>query len=341
MAVTSADVAREAGLSRATVSYVLNDTSGQSIPEATRRRVLEAAQRLGYVPHAAARAMRLGRSDAVLFPLGDVSMTSVLGNAINACSAALNRHGFTLVADATQYESTEAAASAWLRLGPAAFIDLTMSEHDPAVQRLVAAGIPRVSADLEVPDGLAAMHVVSLEARKVQLAHVAERGARSVVFAAPPHVVASREGQLLRGRLEAAAEGLGIQLDVEPLELTQESIGTAVDRWLARDRPLEAVCADSDDLALPILSALVARGVDVPRDLLVIGVDDLPPSRAMTPSLSTVDWVLEQLGEAIAAGVRSAIATPDAPVRYAPPEFRIMCRDSTNRPVVHGAPAPS
>ncbi len=334
MAITSADVAREAGLSRATVSYVLNDTSGQSIPEATRRRVLDAAERLGYVPHAAARAMRLGRSDAVLFPLGDVSMTSVLGNAINACSAALNRHGFTLVADATRYESTDAAASAWLRLGPAAFIDLTMSQHDPAVQRLVAAGIPRVSADLVVPDGLAAMHVVSLEARKVQLTHVAERGARRVVFAAPPAVVASGEGQVLRVKLESAARDVGVDLVVEALELTQAAIGAAVDRWTSDVRPPDAVCADSDDLALPILSALVARGVDVPRDMLVIGVDDLPRSRAMSPSLSTVDWVLEQLGESIAAGVRSAIETPDSPVRYAPPEFRIMCRDSTNRPLV-------
>ncbi len=337
MAVTSADVAREAGLSRATVSYVLNDTSGQSIPEATRRRVLEAAQRLGYVPHAAARAMRLGRSDAVLFPLGDVSMTSVLGNAINACSAALNRHGFTLVADATRYETTDAAASAWLRLGPAAFIDLTMSEHDPAVQRLVAAGIPRVSADMAVPEELAAMHMVSLGARKVQLAHVAERGAQRVVFAALPHVVTSPEGQLLREQLGTAAEQVGLELAFEALELTQTTVGAAVDRWMRSDHPPDAVCSDSDDLALPILSALIARGIDVPRDVLVIGVDDLPPSRAMSPSLSTVAWVLEPLGEAIAAGVRSAIDTPESPVRYAPPECRIMCRDSTNRPLVLNA----
>ena len=191
--ITSADVAREAGLSWATVSYVLNNTPGQTIPERTRRRVLEAAERLGYVAHPGARALRLGRSDAVLFPLGEVSMTHVFGHAVNACSAALNRHGFTLVADATRYESPEAAANAWLRLGPAAFIDLTLTIDDPAVVRMVAAGIPRVAADLEVPPGLAAIDVVSLEARRLQFVHVAERGARRVVFAASPPLLTSRQ----------------------------------------------------------------------------------------------------------------------------------------------------
>ena len=75
--VTSADVAREVGVSRATVSYLLNNTPGQSISAETRRRVLEAAERLGYMPNRNARALRLGRSDIVLFPLGDAPLSHV------------------------------------------------------------------------------------------------------------------------------------------------------------------------------------------------------------------------------------------------------------------------
>jgi len=68
---TSADVAREAGLSRATVGYVLNEVPHQSIPEPTRQRVFAAAAKLGYTPSAAARSLRSGRSNLVLCLLPD------------------------------------------------------------------------------------------------------------------------------------------------------------------------------------------------------------------------------------------------------------------------------
>src|SRR4029450_11389274 len=64
---TAADVAREAGVSRTTVSYVLNDTPHQQTPDTPRRRVREAGERLSYSPSAAARALVRGRSDVVLF----------------------------------------------------------------------------------------------------------------------------------------------------------------------------------------------------------------------------------------------------------------------------------
>ena len=63
---------------------------------------------------------------------------------------------------------------------------------------------------------------------------------------------------------------------VEPVEQSHDGVAAAVARWMTSARPPDAVCGDSDDLALPILSALIARGVDVPGDMLVIGVDDIP-----------------------------------------------------------------
>src|SRR5690606_26491156 len=69
--VTAADVARSLGLSRATVGFVFNDTPGQSISDATKQRVFAEAQRLGYRPHTAARALASGRSRLVLLVLPD------------------------------------------------------------------------------------------------------------------------------------------------------------------------------------------------------------------------------------------------------------------------------
>src|SRR6476620_6496409 len=95
--ITSADVARRAGVSRATVSYVLNNTSGQSISPATRDRVLEAAAGLGYAPSAAARALRTGRSDVVLCLLPDWPIGVVLGRLLESMSMELARAGLTML----------------------------------------------------------------------------------------------------------------------------------------------------------------------------------------------------------------------------------------------------
>ena len=327
--VTSADVAREVGVSRATVSYLLNNTPGQTISDKTRRRVLEAAERLGYTPNQNARALRLGRSDIVLFPLGDAALSHVFAHVINACSAALNRQGFTLVSDATMYPSPRQAADAWLRLGPAAFIDLILPADHEGVVRMSRAGVARVVTDMDVPDHLSAMDLISVDARRVQLQHVIERGATDIVYAAPSAYYESSKSPLLRPELTTIAREAGVKLSYETVEADPESV-----RELARrcaDAGRDAVCGYSDDFALPILTALVDLGVDVPGAMMVIGVDDVPASRATTPSLSSVTAEMERLGESLAVSVQAAVLDPTVPARYPAPELFVIERASTGR----------
>ena len=327
--VTSADVAREVGVSRATVSYLLNNTPGQTISDETRRRVLEAAERLGYTPNQNARALRLGRSDIVLLPLGDAPLSHVFGHVINACSAALNRQGFTLVADATMYASPDLAASAWLRLGPAAFIDLILPAEHEAVVRMTRAGIARVTADIDVPGHFSAMDIISVEARKLQLLHVIDRGATDVVYAAPSSIYQSPKSSLLLSALRSLAADAGARLRFGTVEATPESVRASANLWA--NGGCDAVCGYSDDLALPVLTALVALGVNVPGTMMVIGIDDIPASSAVTPTMSSVTGMLEQFGDSLAVAVQAAVVDPSTPVEYAVPELRVMARDSTNR----------
>jgi DNA-binding LacI/PurR family transcriptional regulator len=84
-------------VSRATVSYVLNDTPHQTIPEETRQRVLEAVARLGYTPSAAATALRRGRSDVVLGLLPDWPVGHAVGRVMQEITAAFARHQLTFV----------------------------------------------------------------------------------------------------------------------------------------------------------------------------------------------------------------------------------------------------
>ena len=95
--ITSIDVARAAGVSQTTVSFVLNDKPGHSIPEATRLRILEVARELDYRPHASARALAAGRSDVVLLSVPDLPIGGAISRFVEELAAALAGHGLTLV----------------------------------------------------------------------------------------------------------------------------------------------------------------------------------------------------------------------------------------------------
>src|SRR6476620_66018 len=91
---TAADVARKAGVSPATVGFVLNRTKGQTISEETRARVLAAAQQLNYKPHQAARALRSGRNKIVLLVLPDWPLEHSLRTNLEVLTHALAAHGY-------------------------------------------------------------------------------------------------------------------------------------------------------------------------------------------------------------------------------------------------------
>src|SRR4051812_9346609 len=119
---TSADVARLAGVSRATVSYVLNNTSAVRISEPTRRRVHEAAKELGYVPHAAARSLRAGHTRIVLMPTPDVPVGPLYSGFLNELQWALSRLDYTVVQYGSVGLGGEDAARAWAELRPVAVL---------------------------------------------------------------------------------------------------------------------------------------------------------------------------------------------------------------------------
>src|SRR3954467_6877735 len=146
MTVTSADVARAAGVSRATVSYILNDVPGRSLSAETRASVLRVARELGYQPNALATSLKRGRSNTVLFPMPGIQMNHVLTALFGACTDALAPRGLSLVLDMSRHGDPAAQADAWAGLAPAAVLDLVLHHDDPALQRLRERGVPVLSA---------------------------------------------------------------------------------------------------------------------------------------------------------------------------------------------------
>src|SRR3712207_1246937 len=113
---TSSDVAKRAGVSRATVSYVLNNVPDSRIGEETRARVHAAAKELGYTPHAMARSLRVGHSNLVLIPLASIPSGPLLEAYYDTLTTRLRELGYTVIFHADRCARGVEAARLWAAL---------------------------------------------------------------------------------------------------------------------------------------------------------------------------------------------------------------------------------
>jgi DNA-binding LacI/PurR family transcriptional regulator len=325
--ITSTDVARRAGVSRTTVSYVLNNAPNQAISDKTREAVLQAARDLGYRPHPLAQSLKRGRSAIVLLPLPGLTMTHVVARVVEACADALAGWDLTLVTDFSSYSGVDAMLEAWLRLYPAAVINLALRPDDPLINGLREAGVQLLSTTEKNGAGLVAADALALKAREAQIAYLLERGRRSILVAgpgAPDRQVERRLERTLRRTVDAAGGTLAIQM----ASLSRAGVEQTVATCRGAAAPPEAICAYNDDFAIALLSALAAAGVGVPDDVAVIGVDDVPLGALVTPSLTTVTADYNRFGEAIAEATKAAIEGEGRPDGLSLPEVRVVPRES-------------
>lgn len=338
MRVTSHDIAKRAGVSRATVSYVLNDNLRQSISSATRQAVLSAAAELGYRPNVAAQALRSGRGRTVLFPLPGLAHTHVVDQLVDACHVALDKAGLALVTDHTAYSSVDAQLDAWLKFSPAAVIDLLLPRGDLVRPALARQGVTVLSTALPVEAFWeSTSDELARACRFTQIGHLLERGAQRIAVVLPSQLPTDPRSQRTftrKVRLMAAERGAEIRMDRVVLE--SGPVQRLVARWLrAREGPPDAVAAYNDDYAIAVQSALLACGVSVPDDVQVIGVDDIPLARAVTPALSSVAADFGPYGRAVADAVLVSLTqSSDAESSPTPdplplPAHRLVVRDST------------
>ena len=281
---TSADVARRAGVSRATVSYVLNDVPHQSIPDATRQRVLAAAEELGYTPHAAARTLRAGESRLVLFINAGIPYGANLSVMIDTLSAEVAGSGRSLVIWQQQDPGELAATLAHLQ--PALAITLgRLTEGQKAL--LARARIPSVETgtgpDLDGADSGVALQIGYLASRgHRQLGYVTTADPQFGMFAGPR----------LAGVRSACAE-LGLDAPevaelAAPPDVPVSDLSAVLRAWTRRPDPVTAVACYNDVYAVACLAAASQAGVTVPGDLAIIGMDDEAVSSYTQPALTTI-----------------------------------------------------
>ena len=292
--VTSHDVARAAGVSRATVSIVLNRSNSAVIGAETRKRVEAAAAELGYRPNSAARMLKSGMTETVgLLVTEERSLPAdaYVPLLFHGIGKVLRRHGYhllleTLVPAQGGNPYTDLVESrridGLLMLGPraddAALIELI--EADYPIVLFGTIGHPReVSVNIPSTVGLgeAVRHVIGLGHRRIGC----------VPFSSPGFASADQRLDALRQLL--ADQGAPLAEDaVVAGDFSAES-GRRATLALMRARPdLTAIFAGNDTIALGVLGALAELGLTVPGDVSVVGFDDLPFAGFIAPPLTTV-----------------------------------------------------
>ena len=279
---TSTDIARRAGVSRATVSYVLNGRTDQSISPATRERVLQAARELSYVPNAASRALRAGESRLVLLINSGVPWSTNITDFEDELTRVVAATGRTLMR--WRRQGPDDLASTLAHLEPCLAIALNrLSPSEAAL--LETLRIPLVESDLvapgsDLPARLQVKHLV--EAGHERLAYLTTSEESLQRFATPRtsgFLAACAELALPRPRLAALPGGMDIAL----ADVTEQ-----LRAWLEEPDPVTAVACFNDFHAAVCLVAAAELGLWVPSDLAVMGLDDDIFAPLTRPALTTI-----------------------------------------------------
>jgi LacI family transcriptional regulator len=293
-----ADISHRAGVSIATASRVLNGSS-HPVSEATRSRVLAAADELGYRPSELARALVKRTSRIVGVIVGDIVDPYFAEIARGVEDVAAQVGHLTMVCNADRRPAAELAHLGVLRDYHAAGVVFAGSgyEHaaeEPALRALVgelqAAGTMVVALavrDLDCPSVLVDNRAAAREATD----HLLSLGHRRIAFVEGPaglHTSAHR-----REGFDAAIAAAGAEAVVLAGGFDFEA-GAAAAGVLMDDLP-DAVLAVNDEAAIGLLTALRRAGVDVPAQVSVAGIDDTRPARLV--DLTSVSLPLHELGE--------------------------------------------
>ncbi len=334
-------MARQAGVSKTAVSFAFN--SPQRLNAETVDRIRAVAAELGYRPHPVAR-MLTARATATIGLLTPQSLPVVLGNPFFSLFAegmaeVCEAHGYGLLLVSPLHGSLARAVA---HASVDGFVALGMDDTHPDIGAIGGAGLPLVmvdealshhpSVEVDDEDGArrAAEHLLDLGHRDLLVVGISYDPSVSQPSAPPGGVL----GRRLRG-YAAALGKRGVDLSPDRVLFAPASLdgGMAALRraWEAGLRPT-GVLAMSDVMAAGMLSAARELGLLVPRDLSVVGFDDLPLARLTHPPLTTVHQPVRRKGEEAARLLLEAIEGAEVAGPHRRLETTLIVRDSTARP---------
>jgi len=301
-----ADIARLAGVSVSTVSRALSGS--QLVNDSTRQRVVELARSLNYSINAGAQNLRLkqNRSVAVVVPfdatsrehLSDPFFLSLIGSLADA----LTDRGIEMLLSRVDAERLDLAAQSFETGRAAGIVLIGQWHHHDQLNAMAVRGIPFVVWGAQLPEQVyTTVGSDNLQGGRLATAHLLAQGAKKVAFFGDPDL--PEVGQRLEGYRQAlTAAGVAVDPDlVRPTPFASEAVQQAIEQALDSHLAFDAVFAASDLMAMTVVNALRRRGLDVPRDVLVAGYDDIGLAGYFHPPLTTVRQPVASAGQTLVA----------------------------------------
>ncbi|GAB4462033.1 MAG: LacI family DNA-binding transcriptional regulator [Armatimonadaceae bacterium] len=317
-APTLKDVAHKAGVGVVTASTVLNGASTQTrVSQATRQRILDAAAELRYHPNAMARGLRRRQTQTlgVLFdnPTPFTLQTNPHTSAIMEGILTTGREkGYNVLIFTPEWESAKSSAPLFRDHSTDGIIVIAPRRHSDTVSGLCDLGIPVVvaSAPAELP-GVPWVDVDNVRGAQLVADHLADLGHRRVAY------LPGDESQYSVGeRREALFErllGRGILECADycvPGTFSSSQLTANIELLLKLPNRPTAVFATNDNMAIALLRIAREHGIKVPEQLSVVGFDDVPLARYVTPQLTSVRHPIAEVGRWAAETLIRKLNTP-------------------------------
>lgn len=331
---TVEDVARAAGVSTATVSRALN--APEQVRAALRQRVEVAVERLGYVAHAGARAMSLQRSGTVGVVVPTVD-NAIFARGLQAFQRRMTADRYVVLLAFSDYDAVqeEAQVMALLSRGVDALALTGISQRSSLMTRLAQRGLPWVhTGSYPAPAGAACVGFRNREVITRAVRYLLDLKHRRIAMLAGIAAGNDRASERIEGVRESLAAA---RLKLPPRALVEAPYTLAAARegtrtlLAATPRPTAILCGN-DVLACGAVLECQAQGLEVPRDLSIIGFDDLEMSRQWLPALTTMHVPTERMWEQAAEYLLSRLDGSSNEVLQQEIEVELIVRASSAGP---------
>lgn len=336
--ITSKDVAEKAGVSRTTVSFVLNEVQNAQISQATREKVIKAAEELGYVPDEAARSLASGRNQFIGLLLtrsshqlaSDAFFTQILDELIEVVHRVNLRIMIDIVEPRHQMD-------AYLNLVKANRIDGILLSgprlDDDALKTLERTNFPTVLMGQLPGSNFCWVDIDNKGAAKSAVQHLIDLGHKRIACVTNAQLIYTAATDRLEGYRQALEEA-GIRYEPELVrygDFDMKSGYLQVGDLLAKNTGVTAIFVASDTLALGATAAIRKQGLRIPEDIAVVGFDDLPFAQYLDPPLTSVHLPIRDLAREAGEMLIRILNNEGKRCQRKILETRLIIRDSSSR----------